>query len=132
MLETVTKIEVTEKDIDSLGHVNNSIYVSYLGIARMDWYRETGLSFEEKQKRNLGSVIRKLEINFLKESRLGDVLKVITRPLRIGNKSFLLKQDIYNQNNEHLTDVTVTAVMFDTINRKSIRVVEEIARHFKL
>ncbi|MBD1382929.1 acyl-CoA thioesterase [Metabacillus arenae] len=131
MLETVTKIDVMEKDIDGLDHVNNSIYVSYFGIARKEWYREAGLSFEEKQKRNIGTVIRKLEINFLKESRLGDSLKIITRPLQLGNKSFLLKQNIYNQNDEHLTDITVTVVMFDTINRKSIKVVEEIARHFK-
>ncbi|RBW68562.1 acyl-CoA thioesterase [Bacillus taeanensis] len=131
MLETVTKIDVMEKDIDGLEHVNNSIYVSYFGIARKEWYREAGLLFEEKQERNIGTVIRKLEVNFLKEARLGDSLKIITRPLRLGNKSFLLKQDIYNQNDEHLTDTTVTVVMFDTINRKSIKVVEEIAHHFK-
>ncbi|WP_339183407.1 acyl-CoA thioesterase [Oceanobacillus sp. FSL W7-1293] len=131
MLETITNIDVMEKDIDNLGHVNNSVYSSYFGIARKEWYHKAGLSLEEKQKRNIGNVIRKIEINFLKEARLGDSLIIITRPLRLGNKSYLLNQNIYNQNHECLTNATVTIVMFDTINRKSIKVIEEIARNFK-
>lgn len=131
MLKTVTKVPVTENYIDNLGHVNNTVYVAFLGTARKEWYREAGLSLEEKKRRNVGAVVRRLEINFIKESRLGDTLKIITRPFQLGNKSFLLKQDIYNQNDEHLTDAIVTAVMFDTLSRKSIKVIDEIAGYFK-
>src|SRR4051812_42089936 len=127
MLETVTKIDVTENDIDDLGHVNNNIYGYYFMKARKEWIQEAGLLYNQ----NIGAVVRKLEINFLKESRLGDSLKVITRPICLGNKSFLLKQDIYNQNDVHITDATVTLVMFDLINRKSINIEEKFRCYFE-
>lgn len=130
MLKTITKVNVTQNDIDHLNHVNNSVYVSYFEIGRKEWYYQAGLSQEEKQKRNIGTVIKKLKINFIQESRKGDLLKIVTQPIRLGNSSFLLKQDIYNQSNDHITAAIITSVMFDTINRKSIKVVDEIARHF--
>ncbi|WP_209122743.1 thioesterase family protein [Alkalihalobacillus sp. BA299] len=128
-MKTVININVKETDIDDLGHVNNSIYVSYIEKGRRDWYQKAGFVFDEKQ--SLGTVVLRLDILYLQEARLGDSLKIITRPVRLGNKSFVLHQDIYNQLNEHITEATVTSVMFDTVLRKSTQVVAEIARHFE-
>ncbi|WP_078428363.1 acyl-CoA thioesterase [Alkalihalobacterium alkalinitrilicum] len=128
-METITNIEVKPSDIDVLGHVNNSVYVSYLEKGRTDWYEKAGFTFNENQ--TIGTVIIRLDILYLKEVRLGDSLKVITIPIRLGNKSYVMKQNIFNQRDEHVSEATVTSVMFDTVTRKSVKVTNEIARCFE-
>jgi len=66
----------------------------------------------------------------LNEAQYGDTLTITTEPLRLGEKSYVLKQKAYNQYSEHLISAIVTIVMFDLNNRKSTQVIEEISSHF--
>lgn len=130
-METFTEITVKEADIDELEHVNNSVYVSYLQKGREHWYRDAGLSFQEMLARDIGTVVRRLEILYQKELRLGEVIRVRTSPLKLGNTSFTFRQEILNQADEVVSEATVVTVMIDKRIRKSTRVQEEIARHFR-
>lgn len=130
-METIFTLQTQKEDIDSLGHVNNGRYVKFLEDARVNWYEKCGLSLKDFQEMSIGTVVLKMEVLYLKEATLGDHLKVITRPEYLGNTSFVLKQDIYNQFDEHITDAKVTMVMFDTLLRKSIKVIDQFAQYFK-
>ncbi|MFC7687927.1 acyl-CoA thioesterase [Ureibacillus sp. GCM10028918] len=130
-MNSITGIQVKEEDIDSLGHVNHMVYLHYLQAGRTDWFRETGLSFEKLNKRNIESVVLKLEILYRQEAKVDERLIVKTQPLRLGNTSFVFEQKILNERNEVITEATVTEVMFDLITRKSRPVVEEIIRGFQ-
>lgn len=130
-METITEIIVKENDIDELEHVNNSVYLNYLEKARGDWYSQAGMSFKQMKERSLTTVVLKIEITYLKEAKLGDLLKVKTSPVKLGTKSFVQQQDIYNQRDEKVVESTVTNVMMNWGAKQSIPVVEEIARFFK-
>lgn len=129
-MNTEIKVIVKQEDIDELNHVNNKVYVDYLEKARGDWYDYAGFSFDKMRERNLGTVVLKLNITFLQEATLEEVLTVKTTPMRLGRTSFDLQQEIYNEHGEKITEATVVSVMFDRQKRKSIPVVKEIARHF--
>lgn len=129
-MKTIIEIIVCSDDIDDLDHVNNSVYVSYLERGRSDWYSKAGISFESMRTRGIGTVVLRLDILYLKEAVLGDVLKVSTIPIKIGNKSFVFKQEIYNQHEELITEATITNVMLDRQTRKSTAVASEIAQFF--
>lgn len=129
-MKTITEIRVKPEDIDELEHVNNSIYVTYLEKARGDWYSNAGISFNEMRIRLVSTVVLKLEILYIQEAKLGEKLTVETTPIRIGHKSFVFQQDIYNQFNKKIVEARVTNVMIDRKIRKGIPVVEEIARYF--
>jgi YbgC/YbaW family acyl-CoA thioester hydrolase len=129
-METTYTINVIEEHIDRLGHVNYNEYISYSERAIGDWYQKAGLTPGKMTEKRIGTVVVKLEVSYLKEALLGDVLKIVTSPKKLGNKSFVIKQDIYNQRDEHLTEFTKTFVMFDLTTRKGIPVIDEIARHF--
>ncbi|WP_077213293.1 acyl-CoA thioesterase [Bacillus dakarensis] len=129
-METTFEIVVNEKDIDHLGHVNYLEYIHYSESAIRDWYIKAGVSHNDLIENNIGTVVIKFDISYLREARLGDFLKVVTTPLRLGTKSFVLKQDIYNQDNVHITEFNKTFVMFDLLSRKSIPVIDKIARQF--
>lgn len=130
-METWTEIIVEHEDIDELEHVNNKVYIGYLEEARGDWYAEAGFSFDVMREHDLGTVVVKLSISFLKEAVVGETLKVKTMPIRLGNTSFDLQQEIYNEAKEKVTEALVTSVMFNRKERKSVTVVPEIARQFK-
>jgi YbgC/YbaW family acyl-CoA thioester hydrolase len=129
-METITEIKVKEEDIDEMDHVNNSVYVKYLEKGRADWYREAGLSFQEMAKHNLGTVVLRLDILYKKEVRLGEVLRVKTIPKKLGNTSFVLYQEIVNEEEEVTTEATVVSVMVNKKERKSTEVANQIASHF--
>lgn len=131
-MEILYEMKVKEEDLDAIGHVNNVRFAAYLEDARGEWYKRAGLSYEDMSVRKVATVILKMEILFLKEARLGDTLKFMTIPKKLGNKSFVLQQYIYNQSDEHITEALITSVMFDLLSRKSIAVVEEIASKFPL
>ncbi|RKQ35714.1 acyl-CoA thioesterase [Oceanobacillus halophilus] len=130
MMDIITNIIVKEDDIDDLEHVNNSVYLNYLEKARGQWFRRAGISFENMHVQNLATVVLKINITFIKEAKLGDLLKIKTTPFRLGNSSFEVKQEIYNQVEEKITEAIVTSVMLNKTERKSIPVIEKIARQF--
>ena len=130
-METIFTLQTHKEDIDQLGHVNNCRYVKFLEDGRVDWYEKCGITLHYFQEMGIGTVVLKMEVLYLKEAKLGDHLKVITTPEYLGNTSFVLKQEIYNQFDEHITDAKVTMVMFDTVSRKSTKVIHQIAVLFK-
>lgn len=129
-MQTVIEIRVKDEDIDALGHVNYNKYISYSEQAMGDWYKRAGLNWKEQENRNLGTVFVNLNVSYIKEARLGEVLKVVTTPVKLGTKSFEIKQEIFNEKEETITEFRKKFVMFDISSRKGIVVVEEIARHF--
>lgn len=130
-MQTTYEIRVMEEDIDSLGHVNYNKYISFSERAMGDWHEKIGLNWEEMARRKMGTVVVNINISYIKEARLGEVLKVITIPEKLGTKSFVITQEIYNQRNERITEITKKFVMFDISKREGIVVIDEIARNFK-
>jgi YbgC/YbaW family acyl-CoA thioester hydrolase len=129
-MQTTTEIIVQEEDLDFLGHVNYNNYISYLEVGVGDWYNGVGVSYDYFAENKLGTVLVKLEVSYLKEARLGDVLRVVTIPIKVGTKSFVMKQEIYNQRDELITGSTKIFVMFDISTRKSTPVIEQIRSGF--
>lgn len=130
-MEMSTDFEVTEDDIDLFNHMNYRRYIEQLESARAEWFNGAGIPFTVMAEKGIAAVILKLEIEYVKEARLADRLTIKTWSDKIGTKSFSLKQKIYNETNDVMTKSTCTFVMFDTTNRKSIPVVNEIAIHFQ-
>lgn len=130
-MQTTYEIKVCEEDIDSLGHVNYNKYISFSERAIGDWYEKIGLNWREMASRQIGTVVVNFNISYIKEARLGEVLKIVTIPTKIGTKSFVINQDIYNARGEKITEVTKKFVMFDISKREGIVVIDEIARNFR-
>jgi YbgC/YbaW family acyl-CoA thioester hydrolase len=65
-------------ELDSYGHVNNSVYLNYLEQARWELFRETGL-LKNLQDSGLMLVVIDVHIRYLREVCLFDELVVETR-----------------------------------------------------
>jgi acyl-CoA thioester hydrolase len=71
------------RDCDSMGHVNNAVYSTYLEEARIDVVG----SLE-------AFILARVEIDFRAELRAGEEIQTRTRVARIGTKSFDLEHEI--------------------------------------
>lgn len=131
-MEIANKFTVTEKDIDLFHHMNYKKYIEVFEKERSNWFTACGLPLRQMAERGIAVVILKLETEYVKEARLGDELTVKTSLGRLGTKSFTMKQIMYNEQNEKVSISHCTFAMFDLTARKSIPVVEEIARHFSV
>ena len=71
------------RDVDSMGHVNNAVYLTYLEDARIAFLRPMGADVPEM-------ILARVEIDFRSPLGEGDELEIGVRPVRVGNKSFEL------------------------------------------
>ncbi len=122
---------VKEEDIDEFNHVNNKVYINYLEKARIDWHQAIGFGLERMIEEGYGDVLRNFNISYIKEALLGEKLKIKTAPQSIGKTSFVIKQSIYNEQNELITEAETVIVLVDLNKRKKISIPEEKANMIK-
>ncbi len=77
--EHTVRVKVRHYEMDSLGHVNNAVYLHYVEEAAIDHARALG--FDEARRRELGGawVVRRHEVDFRVPAVAGDELDVTTR-----------------------------------------------------
>lgn len=86
-------IQIRFCDADSLGHVNNAFYLSYFELARMEFFRLSGLNINWNKT---GIILARIEIDYHKPLFLHDKAEVICRAGNVGNKSFVLFYEIFS------------------------------------
>ena len=86
-LRIVHSERVRFRDCDSLGHVNNAVYLTYLEEARVDLRNEFGFDWTQM-------ILARCEIDFRDQVSVGEVVEVTVWPTRVGNKSFDLAYDL--------------------------------------
>lgn len=122
---------VKESDIDEFNHVNNKVYIDYLEKARIDWHQSVGFELEKMIKEGYGDVLRNLNVSYIKEAVLGEVLNIKTFPQSIGNTSIILKQHIYNERDELITEAEAVIVLVDLNKREKTPIPEDKANMIK-
>lgn len=82
----VEKVPVRFRDLDALGHVNNAVYITYLEIARLSYYRHVmGQSNPE-----LGLIIARVACDYRSPALLGETVLVHCGTTAIGNSSMTM------------------------------------------
>jgi YbgC/YbaW family acyl-CoA thioester hydrolase len=121
---------VKESEIDALGHVNNARFLEYFERGRMDWYNRCDSTLNNPSGQHLGTVVVKIDINYRRECFCGAQLSVLTRPHTRGRRSYVLHQEICNDNGQCVSDAKVTSVVMDMSTRKVIPLPESLANQF--
>jgi acyl-CoA thioester hydrolase len=75
------------RDLDSLGHVNNAVFLTYLEQARIAYLVPLGA-----EAGNM--ILARVEIDFRAPLRMGDELEIGVRPSTVGTKSFELEYEV--------------------------------------
>lgn len=109
-------IDVRYRDLDTLGHVNNAVYLTYFEYARLkifhDWF--TGENEPD-------FVIVRAEVDYIKPIFIGAV-EVDTKVSHIGNTSFTLEYEILNERAEVCARGRTVQVMVDPKTGNKIQI----------
>ncbi|UFJ41225.1 acyl-CoA thioesterase [Brevibacillus humidisoli] len=127
-MEHVFETIVRSTEVDMIGHLNNAKYLEYMEWGRVDWMGQAGLSLQEIQGRGILPVVVNINVNYRKEVLLGERIKVVSRPLRCGGKSFVIRHELFNQAGVMVCDADATMVMIDAKTRRATVPPEEISR----
>ena len=120
-----TEIQLRYGDLDTLGHVNNAVYLTYFELGRVLYFRKYLPAFDA---RNVRFVIARAEIDFKKSITMEDNIFLETSLDSIGNTSFTFLHRITNHDGSLVfAEGKIVAVSIDE-NRKPARVPEELRK----
>lgn len=78
-------VKVRFSDLDAMGHVNNATYLSYLEEARIAYYND--VMMKKPGSLDFNAVVARIEIDYVSQIRLGDMVDIYSRTSKIGTKS---------------------------------------------
>ena len=122
-----TPMTVRYGDMDTLGHVNNAKYLTYLEQARVSYFRD--LPLWNGSLDGAGCILAKVVIDYRLPLTMDDgTVDIWTRISRLGNKSLELEQVINCvRDGQVLTAIhsTSVAVTFNYVENASIVIPDE-------
>ena len=116
------------RDIDSFGHVNNAVFLSYIEDARILFFRRWKIT---EMKKSL--IVASIKIDYLQQIDHPSDLIVGQKISRIGNSSFDIQSALFIKGkSKPAARSVVISVCFDYEQNKSVPVYDEITADFHL
>jgi len=110
-----TKIQVRFSDLDTLGHVNNSVYLSYFEMARIAYFTPLlGIDWDWKK---MGVILKKNEVVYHLPVLLHQEPEISILILNIGTKSFTLGYELKINGTIYTTGSSVLVCYNSEINQ---------------
>lgn len=111
-------------DVDSFGHVNNSVYFSLFDMCKTKYFLDVVGSDVFQQ---MAIVVAHVSANFLAPIFYPDEIVIQTSVTRLGNKSFTLCQCALNIRTQDVKcECQTVMVAFDHKQNKSISLPQEV------
>ncbi|NDJ86094.1 MAG: acyl-CoA thioesterase [Chloroflexi bacterium] len=95
-------------DLDALGHVNHTKYLTYMEQGRISYARDI-LGWEGDLKA-IGMILASATVDYLLPLGFGDKFAVMTRCTRLGNKSFDMAYLIQRSDTSPQIEIAATGV----------------------
>lgn len=117
-------VQMRFNDIDMLGHLNNSVYFTFMDLAKARYFQDVlggKLSWS-----NVGVVIVNVNCDFCAPTFFDDQIEVETAVVAIGDKSMTLEQHVYSPIDGCVRCRCRTVMSgFDMKTMKSVRISDE-------
>lgn len=88
-------IQLRFNDADMFGHVNNTVYLQFFDLAKLEYFR--AVMGDEFDSRSIALVVVNINCNFFAPAFLEESLEVLTTTVKVGEKSLVLDQRIINK-----------------------------------
>lgn len=97
-------------EMDSLGHVNNAVYLNYLEHCRMQWLYSHGITAVDFQRMKTYPVVVNININYKRELTDGQQIIVTVQEKERSERKVVFYQTIVDQAGVLYADAQVTVV----------------------
>jgi acyl-CoA thioester hydrolase len=117
------------RDTDAMGHINNAIYVTYIEVARQEYWRAFS---REPDYRRVPFILAHVTIDFRSEALVQEVLVLAIRCGSIGTKSFTFEYEIREKHSGRLVvEASSVQVCYDYETKRSIPVPDALRRQLE-
>lgn len=121
----ITPIKVKWGEMDSLGHVNNTMFFRYSEDGRIDYMHR--ITEGGDTQTSAGPILADLQCSFLHQLRFPAEIEIGTRVKRLGRSSFELEQCLFwAESNEAIAVYKNVIVWFDYGAQTSMRIPDTI------
>lgn len=127
--KVIIPIQVRFRDTDAMGHVNNAVFLSYLEVGRMVYWRKvTGIDNFAKVKFILARVL----IDYRSPITLRDEVMLGVRCTEMRGASFDFECLLWDgKTGRTLAEAKTTQVAYDYASAKPIRLPDEVRQAIK-
>ena len=123
-------ITIYYEDTDAGGIVYHSNYLKFFERARTEMLRTMNFSQKILLDKNIGLVVRHMDIDFISSAKLDDHLIVESSVIEIKKVSLLFQQEIKNSANVILCKATTKIACVDTATVKLQKIPQSIIDGF--
>ncbi len=117
----VYELQILERHLDSLGHVNNATYLEIYEEARWDILTKSNRGVAYIQENKVGPVVLDLQITYKKELRNREFIRVESYFVEHKNKLVMsFHQQILNKENQIVSVIDLSIGVMDLVRRKLI------------
>ena len=120
-------VQLRFNDTDALGHVNNSVYLSFYDLGKTAYFE--AVQKEKMIQKDVDIVVAHIDVDFISPVFLSDEIAVQTRVESIGNKSFSLKQRIVDLNSGQEKCICRTVMVGFDFQNNCTKPISEKWRH---
>ena len=114
------------RDTDAMGHINNAVYVTYLEVARQEYWRALDGT---QDYRRVPFILAHVTIDFRSEGLVNEALLLGCRCVRIGSKSFVFEYEIREKTTGRLVvEATSVQVCYDYERKVATPVPDDLRR----
>lgn len=108
--QNTTKLRVRYGETDQMGIVHHSEYINYLEIARIEYLRARGMSYQELEDKGYGLPVVSIDINYKKPAKYDDELNLHTSLIEKGRCKLVFQTTIKNSEDLLVCKAKVTLV----------------------
>lgn len=121
MIHTTTSIRVRYAETDPMKYVYYGNYATYLEVARVELFRSLGISYDEIEKRGIFLPVSEYQIKYIKPALYDQVLNIKTYVKAKPGVRIFFDYEIYNENDEKITEARTTLFFLNAENNKIIK-----------
>jgi len=130
------RLQVRFRDCDAMGHVNNAVYLTYLEETRFHHWQACGLAngaiaspptADAAAGEDVpGVIVARVEIDYRRAAKHGDVLSITLGVAAIGRTSFTYAYEIVDQSGALIAEAKTVIVRFDHAAGKPVPISDEL------
>lgn len=128
MKSNIIQFRVRYGETDQMSFVYHGNYAQYFEMGRIEWLRELGISYKKMEEMGIMLPVISLNTNYLKPAKYDDLLTLKTTLVNKPLVKIKFEFEIYNENDELLTNANVTLAFINSITKKPTRAPEYLLK----
>lgn len=124
--------QVLWSQVDANMHLRHSAYADFAAQARLNMLQQYGMNPEEMAKLNIGPILFREELLYLREVRGNDIVKVTCAftKARADGSRWSIRHEMYRSDGTQAATINVDGAWIDTVKRKLISLPVDVNEKF--